>query len=368
LGLLCALVVNAQQHKLTIDANTDEGKLLIEIGEQKDETRKQTLMEDFVAKYPKHAGATWVYGQLQSLFIKQGHYDSALDAGEKALAIDPSDLDAAYENLKASEAKKDAGLVKKWAAMTSELAHKVVGSAPAGDDAGKKKADHARQVDTYTEYSLYAAAIQSSDPRTVIDLIETLDQRNPQSRYLPLGYGNYLNALRQTGQAEKAGMLAEQMAEKGLANADVLLVAADYNLQKKTEPDKVIRYSNELIEQLTKKPKPETISDADWTAKKEMLLAVANWMAGITYGAQSKYAESDQALRAALPHLKDEQVLATGFFYLGLADFQLGKAGKKRALLEDGLKYSEQSAAIKGPLQSQAAKNAKMIRGELGAR
>ena len=34
------------------------------------------------------------------------------------------------------------------------------------------------------------------------------------------------------------------------------------------------------------------------------------------------------SLIAALPNLKDEQVRAIGLFHLGLADYQVGKAGK----------------------------------------
>jgi tetratricopeptide (TPR) repeat protein len=89
-------------------------------------------------------------------------------------------------------------------------------------------------------------------------------------------------------------------------------------------------------------------------------------MAGITYSGQGKYAEADKSLRAALPNLKEQQVRAIGLFHLGLADYQLGKASKNRAQIQDALKYSEQSAAIQSPLQPQAQKNVRAIRGELG--
>jgi tetratricopeptide (TPR) repeat protein len=95
---------------------------------------------------------------------------------------------------------------------------------------------------------------------------------------------------------------------------------------------------------------------------------LAYWMAGITYSGQGKYAEADKSLRAALPNLKDEQVRAIALFHLGLADYQLGKAGKSRAQIQDALKYSEQSAAIASPLQAQEQKNVRAMRGELGVR
>jgi hypothetical protein len=41
-------------------------------------------------------------------------------------------------------------------------------------------------------------------------------------------------------------------------------------------------------------------------------------------------------------------------FQLGVADFQLGKASKNRAMMQDALKFSKQSAAVKSPVQTDA--------------
>jgi tetratricopeptide (TPR) repeat protein len=372
--VLLAFAANAQpRHKLVVNSDTEEGKLLQQIGQQTDDPKKQALLEEFIAKYPKHDGVTWVYGQLQPLYIKQNQFDKALDAGDKALAIDPDDLDVSYNNLKAAEGKKDPDPIKKWALQTSQIARKTISAAKPGNEDDKNRADYARQVDTYCEYSLYATALQSTDVNKTLELVEALEQLNPRSQYLPKVYGNYLSALRQSGQVDKAGSTAEKLADNGLANEDVLLIAADYNLQKKNQPDKVILYSTKLLDLLNSnalksKAKPEGVSDADWEKKQQTLSGLAYWMAGITYSGQGKYAEADKSLRDALPNLKDEQVRAIALFHLGLADYQLGKAGKNRAQIQDALKYSEQSAAIASPLQAQAQKNVRAIRGELGGK
>ncbi len=74
--------------------------------------------------------------------------------------------------------KKDPDLVLKWSSKTAELAQKVVAS-PQPKDADevenwKARVDYARQVNTYTEYSLYAMAIQTADPKKQAALIEAL--------------------------------------------------------------------------------------------------------------------------------------------------------------------------------------------------
>ena len=55
--------------------------------------------------------------------------------------------------------------------------------------AQKARSDYAKQVETYTEYSVYAASLKASDPAQIITLVESLEQRNPQSPYRSQAYG-----------------------------------------------------------------------------------------------------------------------------------------------------------------------------------
>src|SRR6266481_4853864 len=257
--LLLALFVfsaAAQQRKhFTINTGTPEGAILQSIGQESDEPKKLALMHDFISKYPKDEGVGWVYDQMQQVFLTQKEYDKALDAGEKALASDPDDLDAAYNNLKAGEGKADADLVKKWSAATSAIARKVA-AGPATSDEDKQSVDHAKEVDTYTEYSLYAAALQSTDPAKVADLVDSLIERNLKSQYVGLLAGKYLTSLQQSGKADKANTMAEKILTAHSSNADALLIAADYSLQK-TTTDKAISYASKVIEVLPSRPAPE---------------------------------------------------------------------------------------------------------------
>jgi len=195
-------------------------------------------------------------------------------------------------------------------------------------------------------------------------LTETLEKRNPQSQYLPKVYGKYLNALRQTGQNDKALAKAEELAAADPSNEDVLLVAADANLQKR-QYDKVLLYADKLLALLKDKPKPDGLSDADWQRRRDSLLGLGNWMVGVTQGTQSHFAEADQALRAGLPLVTDPELRGIGLFHLGWANYQLGKAAKDKAKMREGLKYTEESAGIKSQVQAQAQRNAEAMRGDV---
>src|SRR5947209_18788178 len=81
----------------------------------------------------------------------------------------------------------------------------------------------------------------------------------------------------------------------------MLLVVADNALQNGKNPDKVIAYSNKLIEVINKKPKPEGATDTDWEARKKTITGLGHYMIGKQYFNDKKYAPADKELRVALP-------------------------------------------------------------------
>ena len=253
----------------------------------------------------------------------------------------------------------------KWAAETSRIAREEEKTAAADDD-GKRRADYARQMDTYTEYSLSATARQAANPKDTIALFEGLQSQNPQSQYMAQATGAYLRALQQTKQGDKAGAAAEKILETDPNNDDALRIAADYNQSHKRFAASAAD-GEKLVAAMQAKPKPEGANDADWDKMKRTEIGLGYWYAGVSYASENKFADADKALRAAVPSLPaGSEILGTGLFYLGLSDYKLAKAGGGKAMLQDALKYSQQAAALKSPMQTQAAANVKAIQGELG--
>jgi tetratricopeptide (TPR) repeat protein len=360
--MLGAPSASAQRHKLTtINAETDEGKALQEIGQETDAAKRIALMEGFSAKHGSHEATPWVISQLQEAYVKAGDHAKAIAAGERLLKLDPEDLDAAYANLKAGEALKDADAVLRWATATSEIARKTAASAQGAD------ADYAKQINTYTEYSLAATASQETDPAKAMRLAEALEQSNPTSQYMLMVMPKYSAAARQANALPKAIAFGERAYARGQFSEDMLLVMADQALQQK-QADKTIQYSEKVIEVMNR-PKPEGVPDADWERKKAVTTGLAYWMAGTTLSGQNKYAQADKMLRQALPLVKDnEQLHGTALFHLGLVNYKLAQASKNKAQIADAVAFSKQAAAAKGPLAAQAAKNLKVMQQEFGVR
>ena len=281
-----------------------------------------------------------------------------------------ADVESAYNKLKEAEGRKDLDGILEWAKKTSAAARLITAQAkPAGPDeqeAWKRDTDYASQVDTYTEYSLQAAVTSgSAPPDKVIALTEALEAQNPKSQYLGLAYGQYLAALQKTGQQAKMVTVSEKRLSADPSNEELLLILADgYRSQK--DNAKSTDYANRLVETMKAKAKPAAMPDADWETRKNKILAQGYWIAGINYGSQNQYKEADKNLRPALPLIQGQnELLGPALFYLGVANYNMAKPAKDKKLAADAVKFSDMCAAIKGPFQEPARKNALSIRREL---
>jgi hypothetical protein len=234
------------------------------------------------------------------------------------------ELDDAYTNLKNAVEKKDADGVKKGATETL----KAVRAASAGDADAKKQA---AEVETYTEYALAATAQQTGvDPSKVADLVDALLAQNPKSKYLDLNCMRvYVNAVYSAAQNASA-----------------------------KSPDRALALSNKLVTVMKARTKPEGVSEADWDNLKNAALSNGYFLAGVVYGQKSAWLDCDRNLRAALPSLTDQPRRGAALFWLGMSNYQFGKLTQDRTRMQQGQKYSEESAAIPGPYQAQARTNA----------
>jgi tetratricopeptide (TPR) repeat protein len=345
----------AQCHQLAeLNAATPEGQLLQQASQESDGAKKLVLLEQFAGQYPKNEAIGWVYEQMLDSYVKANDADKALAVGEKLDAMPPECVESAQQTLKAAEMKKDPDLVKKWSAKTAELAQKVVASPqPKEEDQvenWKARVDYAKQVNTYTEYSLYAMALQTPDPKKQAELLEALQQRNPKSEYLAKAKGVMFVAYQKAGANDKALALAQQAVDAGQANEDMLLVLADDSLKKK-DSGKIHTYTAKLVEITNAAPKPEGVADADWSKRKNTILGLAYYMSGKDYYNQGKFAAADKDLRQALPLVEANVAIRPEVLYL------LAYANYKMEKIQEAANFYKACAAVKSPFQAMATKN-----------
>jgi tetratricopeptide (TPR) repeat protein len=216
----------------------------------------------------------------------------------------------------------------------------------------KNTVDYAKQVDTYSEYALYAAALSSTDPKTTIELSEMLMARNPTGEYGLKARQSLFLAYRQSGASDKALALAEQTLQTDQSNEDMLLVVTDHYLQTKKESEKAHAYAAKIVEVMSAKPKPAGISDADWNLRK----GLGYYYNGKLYFNENKFGPADEQLRKALPLVESNAALKSEvLFMLGQANYKLEKP-------QEAANYFRACAALKSGLQAQAATNLAVIK------
>jgi hypothetical protein len=286
-----------------------------------------------------------------------------LFAGPAAAASD--DLEQSYENLKNATARKDVAQVKKLAVETSALARQVQ-TAPAPENNAEnwpKYVAFARDVELYTEYALYATAVQSP-PAALVDLLSTLEQQNPKSKYLDDGYGAYFLALRQSGAANRILGVAGKAIAHFPDNEDLLLFLADSAMARR-QFDRASAYSERLVAVLKRHTKPEPMPAAEWERKRAASLGVGYWIAGMCHCEKQQYPQADEDLKAALPLIQSNTaLLAPALFQLSLANYQLGKLTMNRGRVLEAARYAEQVAGMKTELAQQAWTNAHLMQQE----
>ncbi len=276
-------------------------------------------------------------------------------------------LEGTLQGLKDAVASKNTTQVKKLAIEAFPLVSEALAE-PAPREAGAKPAwdsriAYAKSVQSYAEYALFATAV-ASPPATLVDLIATLERQNPKSSYLDAAYGPYLVALNQTGAASKTTAVTEKALANFPQNEDLLLVALDATASRK-QNDRALTYANRLVAALSKHPKPEGMTAAQWERKRNAGLGRGYWVAGVIYGERGQYQAADKNLRAALPLIQgDAAMLGPALFHLGMANYHLGKMTLSKARVLEGSRFSEQCAAISGPYTEQARHNALVMKAE----
>jgi len=288
----------------------------------------------------------------------------ALGAGWVAAA---ADMDETYTSLKQAVDQKNLEQVKTLSATLFELTKAAI-AAPQPTGAEDKAAwtdavNHAKEVQLFAEYSLSALAYQGP-PATTVDLLSTLEKQNPKSKYLDGAYAFYLVALAQAGETAKV----LPVAEKGLVNfpdnPDLLLTMMNSAVDRK-QSGTALTYARRLVAALNKRAKPEGMDAADWEKKKNADLGRGYFIIGLVSVEKNMYPEVDRNLRLALPLVKgNDAETAQTLYYLGVANYQLGKMTLSKAKILEGAKYSEQAAAMPGALQQQAYHNALVMKDE----
>jgi tetratricopeptide (TPR) repeat protein len=170
--------------------------------------------------------------------------------------------------------------------------------------------------------------------------------------------------LNKAGSGTKIPAIAEKALANFPENEDLLLFMTETAMNRK-QTDRALNYANRLTASINKHGKPEGMPAADWERKRTAALGRGYWVAGVLSAEKGAYLIADKNLRAAVPLLQgNEAMLGPALFYLGMANYQLGKMTLSKAKMLEAVKFSEQSMVINSPYSDQARHNALVMKDE----
>jgi len=364
LAILVAAPGWAQLRNVTINTESDEGKLLQAAGDQSDPSGKVKLLEEFLTKFAAHEAAGYVHLQLLTEYLKLNNFDKALEHGQKAQPKAPNDLELAHFLVKAAEGKADPEILAKTVDTTHAVCAKVASSPKPSDAeeeaAWKNNVAFAGQVQQYNQHALFGVALKQTAPQAKVLLLDTLRKNYPGGQFDKNLDAQYVEAYRALGQFDKMSTAAEAaLATEPDNEAFLYMVGESYVDPAKAKLPEAQANAEKILATLPNKPKPEGIADDAWAKHKSTYIGLSTSLLGRALASQGKCAPAHKTLLGAVKELKgNNDALAPVFYFLGYCSARIERHS-------DAVNYLGQASKIPGPYQAPAADLLKKVRAAL---
>ncbi len=324
-----ALTARAQiTRHIGVAAGSPEDKALTEIGATADPAQKLALLDKFMSDFGQNGDLAMVGNELYlEVYVAQKNTAKIYEYGDKILAADPDNFDAAVTLTRAASDAGDTEKIYAYAEKAGQIVQRYKAMpAPAGTDAPAWQAErqNALQQDlvsiAYVEYSFYNSAIATKDMNQRADLLKRYIAAFPDSDYkaqaemlIPVSY-------QQAQNFPKMVESAQAILAKNPDNVDVLLLLADFYSDNGQHLDDAETYAKKALDVLASAKKPDSMSDADWQTQTTVQKGLAWSIQGYLDISRKLNAQAVTALQTAAPLLKDNPfAYARNQYRLGFA-------------------------------------------------
>jgi tetratricopeptide (TPR) repeat protein len=352
LAVLLPGLLHAQLDKIVIPAGTPEDHELMAISNEPDAQKKLAMYQDFVQKFASNPAAV-AYGnwQISQAYETVGDLQKALDAGDKALAGSPHNLDILVSQAGIAQQLKNNRKTFDYAVQGAEAYNSIGKQAKPEDMSDADFATH-NQADKdsakgsydFLETSAFNAIADENDAKTRMSYIERFTATFPNSHLGEQVTSYAMVALSELKDTARLVAFGEKTLQANPNSLPVLLLLASTYVDdpKPGSLAKAITYSQKAIE-AAKADAPE----ADRNSK--VSAGVAHYTLGYAYLKQERATAAVPELKTASTLLKgqDDQQYAITLFRLGFAYAKLNKATEAREVLMEAVK-------IPGPVQQPA--------------
>jgi tetratricopeptide (TPR) repeat protein len=182
------------------------------------------------------------------------------------------------------------------------------------------------------EYNAYVGAMQQSNPQAKASALESFVQQYPNSVMKKDALELLMAAYEQTGDTAKMQATADRLLQADPNNLRALALLA-YSHRRQAEANQnpqqnlaaAAQYGEKGLQAIASAPKPDGMSDADWTKLKDQVGGIFNGAVGLN-GLQNKdYKSAEEHLRAAVNQNPNN---LTDVYPLSLAYYSAGNPPK----------------------------------------
>lgn len=333
--ILLGAFAQAQIEKIVIPAGTPEDQALQAISTQTDAQKRIGMLQDFVQKFASNPQAVaYGYWQLSQAFATAGDNAKALEAGDKALAAAPHNLDILVSQAGVAQQMKDWGKVLDYSVRGGELYDASYGKPKvtnAAQTSSEGPSDTDKQSYQFLEAAGYNAIAAEQDPKTRMGYIERYTPAFPASKFAEPVSQYAIYSLQQLNEPERLVAYGEKtLAGDPNSVPTLILLANAYSEEPKgTELNKAISYARKAIE-LAKADSP------DATRQEKLSAGVAHSAMGYALMRQEKTPAAITELKAATSLLKEDPAsYQMALYRLGYAYAKLGRLTEARTTLTE---------------------------------
>jgi tetratricopeptide (TPR) repeat protein len=350
--LILAATSSAQLTKINFPAGSQEDQALNAISNQQDAQKKISMYQDFLQKFSSNPDAV-AYGnwQLAQLYQTSGDLPKALEAGEKAIAAAPHDLDILVTQASIAQQAKNSDKIIDCAVAGGTLYNslnkqpKPEGMSDA-DFANRltQEKDSAKSSYEFLEVTAFNTISAETDASRRMSYIERFTPAFPNSQFADPISSYAMMSLAQLKDMPRLVAYANKALAANPKDVPALLLLANaYSEDSQPDsPAQAIAYAQKVID-IANADAP----DADRSRK--LSGGAAHSTLGYALLKQDKTASSIPHFKAATTLLKgqDDQQYAIALYRLGYASAKINKVAEAKTALAE-------AAAIAGPMQQPA--------------
>lgn len=345
---LLASLSFAQIDRIAIAAGTPEDKDLTAISNESDTQKKISMYQDFLQKYASNkmavAYANW---QLAQVYQGDGETQKAFEAGDKALALSPKNLDILTSMTTIAQQSKDNAHMFQYAIQGGD-AYTSIEKAPKPANVSDEqfKSDMQGDLDryksayTFMETSAFNAVAAELDPKVRMGYVDKFLASFPKSGLEEQVTSYAMMSLAEMGDNKRLIAYGEKALADNPNNVAALIMLANTYVQTAEGAPKAISYAQKAV--VTSKG-----DDPGATTSNRVSAGIAHCVLGRAYASQGKTLPSITELKTATTLLKgeDEQQYAVAAYFLGWDYAKLNKIADAKAILNE-------AAAIPGSMQA----------------